>query len=78
MLGPLLFVLYIYDLPNGLASSTKMYADDSKIMATVNNESERQNLLENLLRVCEWSNTWLMSLNFEKCKILHFGKRNQN
>ena len=33
VLGPLLFVIYINDLPDGLDSIFKMYADDSKVIA---------------------------------------------
>ena len=33
VLGPLLFVIYINDLPDGLESIFKMYADDSKVIA---------------------------------------------
>jgi len=71
------FVLYINDLPDGLKSSAKMYADDSKILATVNSEEDQQNLQEDIFRACKWSNKWLMSLNnslykdfFKKFKIV--------
>ena len=33
VLGPLLFLIYINDLPDGLIKVFKMYADDSKVIA---------------------------------------------
>ena len=35
VLGPLLLVLYINDLPEVIGNNMKLYADDSKILAIV-------------------------------------------
>ena len=35
VLGPLLFWIYINDLPNGLQSNPKIFADDTSLFATV-------------------------------------------
>ena len=40
VLGPLLFVIYINDLPDGLENVFKMYADDSKVIAEVEEEGD--------------------------------------
>ena len=37
VLGPLLFVLYINDLPGRVKNQVKLYAGDSKILAFVKN-----------------------------------------
>jgi hypothetical protein len=43
VLGPLLFVIYINDFPDGLENVFKMYADDSKVIAEVG-EDVQENL----------------------------------
>jgi hypothetical protein len=73
VLGPLLFIIYINDLPDLARNSFKLYADDSKIISILNQTFSLQEDLDN---VCSWSNTWLMRLNILKCKVLHYGKNN--
>ena len=76
VLGPLLFVLYINDLPEAIASTIKPYADDSKAISSDDLESRNQ-LQDDLDLVSDWTK-WLMvmGLNVEKCVVVHFGKNN--
>ena len=32
---------------------------------------------EDIDKVNDWTNTWLMRLNIEKCKIIYFGTKNK-
>ena len=72
VLGPLLFVIYINDLPRVLANKCKLYADDSKIKSLADVES----IQADVLAISEWARTWLMKLNVAKCKVMHLGKNN--
>ena len=50
MLGPLLFLIYINDLPENLESSAKLFADDTSLFSTVYNLSNSANLLNDDLK----------------------------
>ena len=55
ILGPLLFLVYINDLPNGLKSNAKLFADDS---------CESVNILnDDLLLISNWAYKWKMLFN---------------
>ena len=47
ILGPLLFIVYINDLPNELKSSTKIFADDTSLFTIVKDKNESTNTLNN-------------------------------
>ena len=51
------------------------YADDSKVIA-VNKQGIDNGLQNDINSVVRWCDTWSMSLNGSKCKIMHFGKVN--
>ena len=68
VLGPLLFVIFINDLPVNLSSSAQLFADDLKIIANANNISSIE---QDLSELEKWENTWLLRFNPEKCKVLH-------
>ena len=68
VLGPLLFLIYINDLPNCVSSLVKLFADDLKLIANAQDKS----LVEKDLRSLEhWESIWLLEFNHDKCKVLH-------
>ena len=52
------------------------FADDTKVMSTVDKINLTSNLMTDIRKIEKWSEEWLMPFNLEKCKILHFGKNN--
>jgi len=63
VLGPLLFLIYINDLPNGISSTIRLYADDVIMYRAINSNEDVLKLQEDLLKLSEWAATWLMSFN---------------
>lgn len=76
VIGPLLFVIFINDLPEKLTNKCKLFADDSKIIARVGNEENEISLQKDINSVTDWTKEWLMKLNAKKCKVMHLGRRN--
>ena len=76
VLGPLLFVLCINDLPEVVGNNMKLYADNSKILALVDTIVERTSLQEDLDSILVWMRDWKMKLNIAKSKVVHFDKSN--
>ena len=62
ILGPLLFLFYINDLPNGLKSNVKHFASDTLLFSVVYNITDSANLLNSdLSKSNEWALQWKMS-----------------
>jgi len=70
VLGPLLFLTYINDLPNGLASTFKLFADDTLLYGVVVDDSDYDNLQDDLNKLEIWQNEWQMEFNPSKCNIM--------
>ena len=74
VLGPVLFLLFINDLPKGISNFIKMFADDTKLFSmpsTVDDDSLQTDL--DLLQ--DWSTKWLMHFHPEKCKVMKLGRQ---
>ena len=76
VLGPVLFILYINDLPELVDNFTMLFADDTKLYSTVNNKSDQGALQKDLNKLIQWSNRWQLNFNASKCKVLHYGRKN--
>ena len=62
ILGPLLFLIYINDLSDGLQCSPKLFADETSLFATVHNINNATNDLNNhLTKIMKWAFKWKMS-----------------
>ena len=78
ILGPLLFLTYINDLPHNCDSDTILFADDTNILfynENLNNLQQQVN--HQLKKVSEWFNTNKLSLNTKKSKYILFYKQRQ-
>ncbi len=78
LLGPLLFLLYINDLPEGLECATFIYADDTSIYMPTDpaDPIAANNVLQSdLNRIYEWSTIWGLCFKPSKCKDLTFTKQ---
>ena len=73
VLGPLLFAIYVNDIPGNVRSSLLLFADDTKLYRTIRSYGDVQQLQEDIDALYQWTRLWLLSFNTSKCKILHIG-----
>ena len=85
VLGPVLFLIFINDLPLKVLSPLSLFADDSKIFTRIVSSENEDKVYENtgkdvlqqdLANVLEWAKKWKMEFNVDKCKIMHIGNKN--
>ncbi|XP_071941051.1 uncharacterized protein [Antedon mediterranea] len=76
VLGPLLFNLYINDLPDQIDSEITIFADDTKIFRKINNLDDAKKLQEDIDKLFKWSIKWQLPFNLDKCSVMHFGRKN--
>ena len=70
VLGPILFVIYINDLPMIVLSKLLLFADDSKIYRQIKNVMDQINLQTDLHKMYLWSEKWLLKFHPGKLKKL--------
>ena len=67
VLGPLLFNIFVSDLPNCVDSKLIMYADDSTLYRQISSYDDEIKLQEDLNNIMYWSSVNGMKLNASKC-----------
>ena len=75
VLGPVLFLLYINDLPDVADHSTaRLFADDCIVYRPIRNNDDTILLQNDLNKIAEWEFIWQMQFNIDKCFILRVGR----
>ena len=74
VLGPLLFVMYINDLPEVTNSDMYLFADDTKLVEEINSAEDAIRLQLDIDAMERWSKDWLLRFHPDKCHVLTLGK----
>ena len=70
ILGPILFLIYINDLPDGVSSSVKLFADDTKVYLELSDAEGDASLLQSdLYLISDWVKTFYIELNLLKNRL---------
>ena len=74
ILGPLLFIIFVNDLPNNVVCKAVMYADDTSLLVSSSDPLSLQNSLNyNLNLIARWFKENNLTLNLDKTKFMLFG-----
>ena len=70
VLGPLLFLAYINDMPYSVSSSLALFADDSFLHKIIREVTDGRVLQKDLDELSVWETNWSMEFHPKKCKVL--------
>ena len=71
VLGPLLFLVYINDIVDNLSCKVKLFADDTTLYVTFENQNTANAILnENIKHIVEWATQWLVTFSPSKTKSM--------
>ena len=76
VLGPLLFNIFINDMPNVVSEGTsiRLFADDCLVYREICTPEDQQILQNDLHSLQKWTETWGMRFNPGKCNIMHIAR----
>ncbi len=78
VLGPLLFLTYINDLPEAVSSQTRLFADDALVYREISCPEDAQVLQNDLNALQQWEAKWLMHFNPDKCEVLRITQKRKH
>lgn len=72
VLGPLLFLIFINDLPENIIHGTRvrLFADDCLVYRPIKSIHDQILLQQDIDRLIQWSKSWGMKFNASKCNIM--------
>ena len=70
VLGSILFLIYINDLPDELSSQVRLFADDTAVYLTIGDTEDGKVLQNDLDRLSAWEDKWDMEFNPSKCQVV--------
>ena len=70
VLTPVMFLVYINDMTEGVNSFMSLFADDAKLLRKIESKEDCEHLQKYFDKIHRWSKLWKMEFNAKKCKVL--------
>ena len=74
VLGPILFLLFVNDINDGLSSPLFQFADDHTVVRCIRSLKDHQTLQKDLDMIHLWTLKNNLPLNASKCAVVHFSR----
>ncbi len=71
VIGPVLFLIYVNDLDDGLTCKVSKFADNTKIASKVISTLDKEFLQRDFGKLSNWARDWQIKFNVEKCSHAH-------
>ncbi len=75
VLGPILFLSFINDMPEVISSKCRLFADDSIVYREIRSPEDTNMLQHDLDELHKWEVKWGMSFNPSKCHVMHMTRK---
>ena len=70
ILGPIMFPIYVNEIPNIITPTSKLFADDTKIYRQINKMEDSIALKSDLTALDLWADRWQVKFNPSKCEVM--------
>ena len=78
VLGPLIFLCHINDLPLAVSSQVRLFVDDCLLYMKIKSQKDRTILQNDLLELEKWATKWGMRFNAKKCYLMSIKNKSSN
>ena len=73
-LGPLLLIIFVNTIEKGIGSKVLKFADDVKVLRTVESGQDQGDFQSDLDKLFKWSQDWPMKINFKSVRLCSQGE----
>ena len=77
VLGPILFLIFINDLPDNIRSSVRLFPDDCVLYRNIYSIQDCFILHEDLISLGQWVANWQMKFNVAKCHSMRVNQHHK-